>query len=157
MKRKNVWLTFLLSLVMLTFGQGCGVYMAFTQPKPVDTKMFEPGKVQRGAVMAVCGMPVSTNTKADGTRVDIYNYYEGSASGWAAGRGVVHLIGDVLLLGLWEIVATPMEFAIRGDKITAQAEFDTNDTLIAFNELKREDKPLEKIHEQYEENTENEM
>lgn len=121
--------------------------MAFTQPKPADITILQPGKAQRGAVMAVCGNPVSTTKKDDGSRVDVYNYYEGSEPGWAAGRGVVHLAGDILTLALWEIVATPMEFAIRGDKITAQAEFDSNDTLVAFNVLNREEKPLGKIHE----------
>jgi hypothetical protein len=58
------------------------------------------------------------------------------------------MMADLFTLGLWEIVATPTEFAIRGDKITTQAVFDSKDVLRKFTVIKREEKPLEKIHEE---------
>ena len=147
MTRKDAWLTFLLSMVLLMFGQGCGVYMAFTQPPPANTNAFNVGDVDRGFVMAVCGFPVSSKKKDDGGRIDVYQYYEGSSSGWSAGRGVFHLLADIFTLALWEIIATPSEFAIRGDKLTAQAEFDSDETLVSFQVLSRVEAPLGKIHE----------
>ena len=139
---------FLICMVTLMFGQGCGVYMAFTQPDPVEYGWLNPGQVQRGTVMAVLGTPISSDTTEDGGRVDTYKFYEGTSSGWSAGRGTFHLIADVLTLALWEIVATPTEYAIRGDKITAQAVFDSKDVLKRFTVIRREEKPLEKIHEE---------
>ena len=62
------------------------------------------------------------------------------------GRGIFHLTADIFSAALWEIVATPMEFAIRGDKITARADVDKIEMLLSFKVLTLEEKPLEKIH-----------
>ena len=104
--------------------------------------------MNRDVVIERLGAPRSSMKNADGTRNDTFEYYEGSESGWKIGRGVFHLAADIFTLALWEIVATPTEFAIRGDKITAQADFDNNDRLVSFRVLGREEKPLEKIHRQ---------
>ncbi|HKY72031.1 MAG TPA: hypothetical protein VJL88_08945 [Nitrospira sp.] len=122
--------------------------MAFSQPPAVDTKTLEVGGLSRGVVIEQLGAPRSSSENADGTREDIFEYYEGSSTEWKIGRGVFHLAADFFTVGLWEIVATPMEFEIRGDKITARADFDKADTLVSFRVLKREEKPLEKIHKQ---------
>ena len=148
MKRKNAWLMPLICMVTLMFGQGCGVYMAFTQPDPVSYEWLNPGQAQRGMVMSVLGTPVESISTEDGGRVDTYRFYEGTSTGWSAGRAMLHMMADLFTLGLWEIVATPTEFAIRGDKITTQAVFDSKDVLRKFTVIKREEKPLEKIHEE---------
>jgi hypothetical protein len=127
---------------------GCGVYMAFTQPPAVDTEALEVGGLSRDVVVERLGAPKSSTKNADGTREDIFEYYEGSSTGWKIGRGVFHLAADIFTAALWEIVATPMEFGIRGDKVTGRADFDKNDRLVSFKVLKREEKPLEKIHKQ---------
>lgn len=127
---------------------GCGVYMAFTQPPPVDTAALESGGLSRDVVIERLGAPKSSTKNSNGTRQDVFEFYEGSATGWKIGRGVFHLAADIFTLALWEIVATPTEFAVRGDKITAQADFDNTDRLVTFRVLGREKKPLEKIHEQ---------
>src|SRR5690242_9576555 len=125
---------------------GCGVYMAFSQPPAVDTAAFEAGGLSRDVVIERLGNPADSTTNADGSRKDIFRYYEGSSTRWKIGRGIFHLAADIVTLALWEVVATPMEFTIRGDKITARADFDTAARLVAFKVLKREEKPLEKMH-----------
>lgn len=127
---------------------GCGVYMAFTQPPAVDTAALEAGGMSRDLVVERLGAPKSSTKNVDGTRTDVFEYYEGSASGWKAARGMFHLAADLFTVALWELVATPTEYAIRGDKITAQADFDKNDRLASFGVLGRETKPLEKMHKQ---------
>jgi hypothetical protein len=126
------------------FTSGCGVYMAFTQPPRVDTEALEAGGLNRDAVIERLGAPKTSLKNADGSREDIYEFYAGSSSGWKAARGTFHLIADVLTVALWEIVATPTEYAARGEKITARADFDNTDRLISFRVLGREMKPLEK-------------
>lgn len=148
MKRKNAWLMPLICMVTLMFGQGCGAYMAFTQPDPVAYEQLNPGQAQRDRVMSVLGTPVESISTEDGGRVDTYRFYEGTSSGYPALRAMLHMMADLFTLGLWEIVATPTEFAIRGDRITVQAVFDSKDVLRKFTVIKREEKPLEKIHEE---------
>ena len=127
---------------------GCGMYMAFTQPPKVDTDALEEGGVTRDVVIERLGAPKSSTKNVDGSREDLFEYYAGSSSGWKMGRGIFHLAADVITLALWEVIATPSEYAIRGDKITAQADFDKTDRLTSFRVLKRGEKPLQKIHAQ---------
>jgi hypothetical protein len=127
---------------------GCGVYMAFTQPPQVDTAALEAGGLSRDHVIERLGAPRSSTKNTDGSRNEVYEFYEGSSSAWKIGRGTFHLVADIFTTALWEIVATPMEYGIRGDKITALADFDKNDRLVSFKVLGREEKPLEKIHKE---------
>jgi hypothetical protein len=128
------------------FSSGCGVYMAFTQPPRVDTEALEAGGMSRDVVIERLGAPKSSVKNTDGTREDTFEYYEGSSSGWKIGRGIFHLIADIFTIALWEIIATPTEYGVRGDKITAQANFDNTDRFTSFRVLGREIKPLEKRH-----------
>ena len=109
--------------------QGCGVYMAFTQPDEVDLSLFEQPGMPRDLVIEKLGAPKSSTSNQDGTKTDIYEFYEGSHTGWKVGRGLFHLGADIVSLALWEIVATPMEYGIRGEKLTAKAEFDKQEHL----------------------------
>lgn len=127
---------------------GCGVYMAFTQPPVVDTAALEAGGMSRDLVVERLGAPKASTKNSDGTRNDIFEYYEGSGTGWKIGRGIFHLAADIFTIALWEVIATPMEYGVRGDKVTAQADFDKTDRLISFRVLGRETKPLEKLHKQ---------
>lgn len=132
--------------VVSVFSSGCGVYMAFTQPPRIDTAALEAGGLNRDVVIERLGAPKSSVKNADGSREDTFEYYEGSSSGWKIGRGIFHLLADIITITLWEVIATPTEYGLRGDKITAQAEFDNTDRMISFRVLGREIKPLEKKH-----------
>ena len=127
--------------IVSSVSSGCGVYMAFSQPPAIDA-----GGLSRDVVIERLGNPTDSTKNADGSREDIFKYYEGSSTRWKIGRGIFHLAADILTLALWEVVATPMEFTIRGDKITAEGDFDKNEKLVSFKVLKREEKPLEKMH-----------
>ena len=122
---------------------GCGVYMAFTQPPAVDTAGLEEGGLPRDVIIERLGAPKSSVKNADGTREDLYEFYKGSETGWKIGRGLFHLGADIVSLGLWEIAATPGEYLLKGEKITAQANFDTTDRLTSFRVLGREKPPEE--------------
>jgi len=129
-------------LSALLFMAGCSVYMAGSQPEKVDVASFEQEGMLRDNVIAKLGPPTSSTKYEDGTRIDIYEFYAGSSSGWKVGRAVFHGVADIFTFGLWEVIGTPTEMAIRGDKITARAVFDRNDALKEFKILGRE-KPKE--------------
>ena len=128
---KTIALTFGILWVLL-LSQGCSVYMAGNQPAKVDTAAFESTAIPRDVVIAKLGVPISSTKNEDGTRTDIYEFYAGSAKGWKVGRATFNAVADVFTVGLWEVVATPTEMAIKGDKIIARAVFDKNDVLKEF-------------------------
>ncbi|HXC65942.1 MAG TPA: hypothetical protein VN638_00905, partial [Nitrospiraceae bacterium] len=140
---KSLAIAMFVGLVSL-FTSGCGVYMAFTQPPRVDTEALDAGGMSRDVVIERLGAPKSSVKNVDGSREDTFEYYEGSSSGWKIGRGIFHLAADFFTAALWEIVATPTEYGLRGDKITAQANFDNTDRLTSFRVLGGDIKPLEK-------------
>lgn len=95
----------------------------------------------RDIVIEKLGAPKSSVKNADGTREDIYEFYEGSATGWKIGRGLFHLGADIVSLGLWEIAATPSGYVLKETgKMTARANFDTSDRLMSFKILGWPDK-----------------
>lgn len=141
--QRNIALAYAPLLVGITLlsSSGCGVYMAFTQPPAVDTTALEQGGVTRDIVIERLGSPKSSVKNADGTKEDIYEFYEGSATGWKIGRGLFHLGADIVSIGLWEIAATPSEYLLKETgKMTARANFDASDRLTSFKVLGQPDK-----------------
>lgn len=123
--------------LFLLLCQGCSVYLAASQPDKVDIPALEYGGTPRDAVIARLGTPATTTKTADGRRTDLYYFYEGSANGWKVGRAAFHLVADVFTLALWEVVAVPVELAIKGDRIAARVDYDHNDRVILFKVLSR--------------------
>ncbi len=123
--------------VLLLLCQGCSVYLAASQPDKVDIPALEQGGMPRDAVIARLGTPTSTSKQPDGRRTDMYHFYKGSATGWKVGRAAFHLTADVFTLALWEVVAVPMEMAIKGDRIAARVDYDRNDRVSSFSVMGR--------------------
>ena len=134
---RNITLLLSLFLVFL-LSQGCSVFMAAKQPEKVDLAALEAGGLSRFHVNSKLGTPVSFTEHADGTRTYVYEFYEGSETGWKAGRATFHFVADLFTIGLWELIAMPTELAIKGEKLTARAVYDRNDNLKQFTILGRE-------------------
>ena len=126
-------IAFWLPIVMVGFlSQGCSIYLAASQPPKVDVDGFASGRMPRDVVVARLGAPTYSEKHQDGTRTEVYEFYEGSAAGWKFGRAAFHAVADFFTFALWEIVGTPSEIVIRGDKVSARAEFDQSETLKEF-------------------------
>jgi len=132
MKQLLFWLPLGLVAVL---SQGCGVYLAATQPQKVDVDALATGGLPRDMVITRLGVPISSVKHEDGTRTEIYEFYGGSSAGWKYGRAAFHAAADLFTLALWEVVATPTEMVIKGDKRSARAEFDKHDGLKEFTVL----------------------
>ena len=119
------------TLAMLT--TGCSVYMAATQPGKKDLGVLSAG-TPRNVVMAELGAPV--DTKKDGPRtVDIYKFTQGYHGAWKGARAVGHGAADVLTLGLWEVVGTPIEGVANGTEMTVEVAYNQNDQVVATNAI----------------------
>ena len=111
-----------MSLVLST---GCSVYMASHQPDKKDTTLFAAG-TPRSLLLAEFGQPVSSEMK-EGKRIDIFSFVQGYSQGAKTGRAFFHGAADVVTLGLWEVVGTPAETAMNGNRLIYEVTYDVAD------------------------------
>lgn len=117
-----------LSLLCVT---GCSVGMAMSGKQAPNLGAIQIGS-PRGIVELQLGPPTRTMMNADKTRTDIYQYEVGNES--SAGRAAGHAVMDLLTLGLWEIVGTPIE-ASQGDTFQLMVNYDSQDKVASVNSV----------------------
>jgi len=115
-------------IIAAIFGllSGCSVGMALSGKRTPDLGVVKQ-QASRGAVELQLGAPVKVTTLKNGHVLDIYEYEVGNdpSTGRAIGNGVM----DVLTLGGWEIIGTPIE-GFTGDKREIQIEYDATDHIV---------------------------
>ena len=104
---------------------GCSVGMAMSGSKAPDLGHVKVGAT-RGEVELQMGPPIKTNIDELGRRIDIYEYEIGNEP--SPGRAVGHAAMDVLTLGIWEIVGTPVE-GFTGEKYHLTVTYSAEDTV----------------------------
>jgi hypothetical protein len=77
----------------------------------------------RGIVLLHLGKPSKTHL-TDGTRVDVFDLELGNEP--SMGRALGHGVMDILTLGIWEIIGTPIE-GFAGEKLTITITYDADD------------------------------
>jgi hypothetical protein len=80
--------------------------MAVSGKEEMNTSIVYPG-VPREAVISRLGEPESSITDEEGNFIDTYIIVKGNEP--SSTRAVVHGTLDVFTLGLWELMATPIE------------------------------------------------
>jgi hypothetical protein len=96
-------------LLMVSLGvpiQVCSVGMAMSGSENPDLGAIRIG-ASRGEVELHLGTPIKTTPLSGGGRADVYQYEIGNEP--STGRAVGHGVMDVLTLGIWEVVGTPIE------------------------------------------------
>ena len=115
---------FALVLLAVALGlSGCSVGMAMHGKETPNLSAVKVGST-RGEVELILGAPVQSATTETGTRLDTYEYEVGNDP--SAGRAIGHGVMDVLTLGLWEVVGTPIE-GFQGTKYRVQLEYGPDD------------------------------
>lgn len=127
------WKHLLPCLLMLFFSaSGCSVGMAMSGQEPHDTSVVYPGS-PRSVVIAKLGPPETSTKNGDGTYTDSYLIVKGNAP--STGRAVAHGALDVLTLGVWELVGTPMELGAGYErKSRLVIRYDANDKIADVQE-----------------------
>lgn len=104
--------------------QGCSVGMAMSGKKQPELGAIRVGAT-RGEIELQLGAPVEIH-EANGKRVDIYEYEIGNEP--SAGRAIGHGVMDVLTLGIWEVVGSPIE-GVQGEKKRLMITYNEDDTV----------------------------
>ncbi|MCO6442420.1 MAG: membrane lipoprotein lipid attachment site-containing protein [Nitrococcus mobilis] len=105
---------------------GCSVGMAMSGKSTPDLGVVKQN-ASRGEVELQLGPPVRVSTMDNGHVLNVYEYQVGNDP--SAGRAAGHAVMDVLTLGIWEVIGTPIE-GFQGDKRRVQIEYDENDRVV---------------------------
>ena len=122
--------------------QGCSVGMAVSGSEEPDLSTLRVGAT-RGEVELHLGTPIMKSTTEDGLSRDVYEYEFGNEpSAW---RAVGHGAMDILTIGLWEFVGTPIE-AVQGEKYHTIVTYDGDDKVKHIKTQKKtSENPLSEI------------
>ena len=108
---------------------GCSVGMAVSGNHNPELGAVRSG-VPRSEIEMHLGSPVKISSLNDGLVYATYEYEIGNEP--SAGRAIGHGVMDVLTLGLWEIVGTPIE-GFQGETHEVTVTYDQNDTAVAVH------------------------
>jgi hypothetical protein len=111
----------------------CSVGMAMSGSNNPDLGTVKIGAT-RGEVEMQLGTPVRSASLDDGKRTDVYAYEIGNEP--SAARAIGHGVMDVLTLGVWEVIGTPIE-GFQGEKHQATITYDQDDRVLRIKTQKR--------------------
>ena len=123
----------LVGIILLS--SGCSVSMAAKQPDKKNVDLFKVG-TPRSMLLAEFGMPTVSELR-DGRKHEIYKFVQGYSVGAKAGRAVFHGAADVLTLGIWEVVGTPVEGVFSGDEMAFEVRYDDDSRIDQIIALKK--------------------
>jgi hypothetical protein len=112
-------------LLLLAPLAACSVGMAMSGKQSPNLGAVQQG-VTRGEVEMHLGHAVQTITHPDGSATSTHHYEGGNDP--SAGRAMGHAAMDVLTLGLWEIVGTPVE-GVQGEQYQAVVTYAADGTV----------------------------
>lgn len=132
------------AVVLLALGltPGCSVGMALSGEENPDLSVVKVGAT-RGEVELQLGPPIETESGRIGQRIDTYEYEIGDEP--SAGRAVAHGVADVVTLGFWELLGTPIE-AVQGETYYTKITYDSKDRVQHISTQKAPD-PEPKLQE----------
>lgn len=119
-------------LVLLVFASSCSSYLEATRPEYKDPSVIHVG-AQRSDIIASLGTPVDSYKTGD-SDVDVFKLDpNGRKPGTKVAVGAVNVTADILTLGLWEAVATPVELATQHKLTDYIVTYNNNDIVQSVN------------------------
>lgn len=125
-------------LIMALSSSGCSVFMAANRSTyRGDVRVIRDG-VSRSEVIAELGQPDSFSKSDMGGYDDRYTLDPEAHRAWLkTGTVLLHLGADVFTLGLWELVGTPYELAVRDKAVTFRLAYNQDGRLVTYEKMKQ--------------------
>ena len=127
----------LLGILMLTVvAIGCAASQkAASQPKAKDLSVLDPGTA-RDLVILELGAPAESRTE-NGKKIDLFSFVQGYSAGARAARATGHAAGEIVTLGLWGLVGTPIERSFNGTVLGYRVFYNENDNVASSERLSK--------------------
>ena len=127
----------LLGILMLTVvAIGCAATQkAASQPKAKDLSVLDPG-TSRDLVILELGAPAESRTE-NGKKIDLFSFVQGYSAKARAARATGHAAGEIVTLGLWGLVGTPIERGFNGTVLGYRVFYDENDNVASSERLSK--------------------
>jgi hypothetical protein len=124
-------------LIIALSSSGCSVFMAANRSSyRGDVSVIRDG-VSRSEVIAELGQPDSFSKSEVGGYDDRYTLDPDAHRTWLkTGTVLLHLGADVFTLGLWELVGTPYELAVRDKAVTYHLAYNQDGKLVTHEKMK---------------------
>ncbi len=129
---------------LLLVPAGCSVGMAMSGQSDFDPAVIRQGDT-KPHVRTLLGQPVRTENGENGGTVETYETVFGDPPSKA--RAFMHGTFDILTLGLWEVVGTPIE-AVQGDTYEISVTFDDLDRVVAVHSPVKKEEPTQPQQEE---------
>ena len=129
-------ITFCMAGLLLEALSGCSVYKAVNQPEKKNLSVLSSG-TPRIQVIAELGAPTWTGEK-NGEKVDLFTFKQGYSKGTKTGRALFHGAADVLTIGMWEVVGTPIETVVDGTDMKVEITYDSEEKVKHVNRLQEQ-------------------
>jgi len=127
---------YLIYIALIFLLSGCAVFMAANSPTEKNDNLFAIG-TSRNQLIAEFGGPISSDyDRETGYKTEIFKFKQGYSTANNVSRAVFHGLADVVTLGLWEIIATPIELIVDGTDMAFEVEFDDLDRVTRVFALK---------------------
>jgi hypothetical protein len=104
---------------------GCAVFMAVKGKDDPNLGVLGVGQ-DRAIAIATLGTPHKTYS-IDGKNVDVFKLKRGDKP--SAGRAMAHGVLDLMTLGVWEVLGTPIE-ALQGEAFYLTVSYDADDRVM---------------------------
>ena len=131
MKQLQRLATLSAALGLNTVLSGCSVGMALHGADNPDIGVIRVGQ-PRSVVESELGRPKTFDLEE---RRALYEYTTGESG--SAGRAIAHGVGDVLTLGLWEVVGTPVEAVQKHTFWSMSIWYTEEDAVLRWEEPRR--------------------
>jgi outer membrane protein assembly factor BamE (lipoprotein component of BamABCDE complex) len=132
---KKIFSFFALCILLVFLFSNCSVSRALNQPDKKNMNVLAVG-THRDTILAELGNPVTSGIEEDGSIYDIFSFVQGYDKSNKVSRAFIHGILDIASLGLWEVVANPIEGVVSGTKIKIKIVYGKEKKVARVEEIK---------------------
>ena len=117
-------------LLILT---ACATEQALNQPTKKNLSVLDIG-TPRELVVLELGAPADSSIE-DGVKIDLFSIVQGYSKGTRIARATGHLAAEIMTIGLWGLVGTPIEQSYNGTILGYKVYYNENDEVSKVEKL----------------------
>ena len=117
-------------LLILT---ACATEQALNQPTKKNLSVLDIG-TPRELVVLELGAPADSSIE-DGVKIDLFSIVQGYSKGTRIARATGHLAAEIMTIGLWGLVGTPIEQSYNGIILGYKVYYNENDEVSKVEKL----------------------